>query len=182
LEAEKLQIADSFEQERRASREEAKRQTKKFEFLTQANKSKNDKIRQLQEASRIHREKCDVLQHRSEELEDIVKKAESLLITLDHSFNELISMSTVHSDMHPHFRPLSKEKMEEISDRKKKHQECLVKLRSDYEDQNKQLEALEGEIEQPETANLISEGRGEQQEEREKEDLQDSLEEDSDRD
>jgi hypothetical protein len=85
--------------------------------------------------------------------------------------------------MHPHFRPLSKEKMEEISDRKKKHQECLVKLRSDYEDQNKQLESLEGEIEPPEAANLISEGRGpDPPEEREKEDLQDSLEEDSDRD
>jgi len=45
------------------------------------------------------------------------------------------------------------------------------------------LEALEAEMEQPEVANLISEGRGaEPLEEREKEDLQDSLEEDSDRD
>jgi hypothetical protein len=86
-------MSDTFEQEKRANREEIKRQSKKFEFLTQANKSKNDKIRQLQESSRIQREKSDILQHRSEELEDIVKKAESLLITLDHSFNELISMS-----------------------------------------------------------------------------------------
>lgn len=86
-------MSDTFEQEKRANREEIKRQSKKFEFLTQANKSKNDKIRQLQESTRIQREKSDILQHRSEELEDIVKKAESLLITLDHSFNELISMS-----------------------------------------------------------------------------------------
>ena len=86
-------MSDNFEQEKRANREEIKRQSKKFEFLTQANKSKNDKIRQLQESTRIQREKSEILQHRSEELEDIVKKAESLLITLDHSFNELISMS-----------------------------------------------------------------------------------------
>ena len=42
---------------------------------------------------RLHKEKTDLLQRRTDELEDIVKKAESLLITLDHSFNELISMS-----------------------------------------------------------------------------------------
>lgn len=86
-------MSDTFEQEKRVNREEIKRQSKKFDFLTQANKSKNDKIRQLQESTRIQREKSEILQRRSEELEDIVKKAESLLITLDHSFNELISMS-----------------------------------------------------------------------------------------
>lgn len=169
-------LAELVEQEKRAAKEEIKRHAKKLEFLTQANKSKNDKIRELQETSRVHKERCDILQRRSEELEDIVKKAESLLITLDHSFNELTSLN-----MHPHFRPLSKDRLDEIADRKKKHQECLVKLRNDYEQQNRELEALEGEIDPGDEVKLV-EDRGEPEEVRGKEDLQDSLEEDSDRD
>ena len=121
----------------------------------------------------MNREKTEVLQKRTEELEDIVKKAESLLITLDHSFNELISLSKVHTDMHPHFKPLSKEKQEEMADRKKKHQDCLVDLRTTYEDQNKVLEELDGEMESLVTT--VKRLAEEDQFDRE-EDLQDSLE------
>ena len=63
-----------------------------------------------------------------EALEDLVKKAESLLITLDHSLTETISMN-----LHSNFKGLSKERIEEITERKKKHHETLLKVRSMYE-------------------------------------------------
>lgn len=39
---------------------------------------------------KLNHDKNQVLQERNEKLEDILKKAESLLIMLDHNFNELI--------------------------------------------------------------------------------------------
>ena len=86
--------------------------------------------------------------------------------------------------MHPHFRPLSKEKLDEISDRKKKHQECLVKLRSAYEDENKQLELIDEALEDhSEGAKDMADDlrpKLEDQVEEKADNLQDSLEEESD--
>jgi hypothetical protein len=81
--------------------------------------------------------------------------------------------------MHPHFKPLGKEKLDEISDRKKKHQECLIKLRMAYEEENKQLEAIDETLE--EQAETVKTLPVDDQLDKE-EDLQDSLEEDSDQD
>lgn len=39
------------------------------------------------------KEKGKILKDRNDSLEDMVKKAESLLITLDHAFNEIVTMS-----------------------------------------------------------------------------------------
>jgi hypothetical protein len=93
LEAEKQKITELLDQEKRSTKDESRRLAKKIDFLERANKHRNDRISQLQVLDRLHKEKTDLLQRRTDELEDIVKKAESLLITLDHSFNELISMS-----------------------------------------------------------------------------------------
>lgn len=75
--------------------------------------------------------------------------------------------------MHPHFKPLSKEKLEEMTDRKKTHQDTLVDLRTSYELQNRDLEAIDSELDSLSSAitRLAAEDRFDSIE-----DFQDSLE------
>lgn len=93
LEAEKSRINVLLEKEKRSTKDESRRQAKQIDFLERANKFRGERIQVLQEHDRLYREKTDIVLKRTDELEDIVKKAESLLITLDHSYNELISLS-----------------------------------------------------------------------------------------
>jgi len=95
LEAQKARFAALLDKGKRSTKDESRRQAKQIDFLERANKFRLERIQVLQEQDRLYCEKTDIVLQRTDELEDIVKKAESLLITLDHSYNELISSSTL---------------------------------------------------------------------------------------
>jgi len=76
--------------------------------------------------------------------------------------------------LHPHFKPLSKEKLEDLRNRKASHQECLVHLRTVYEQENREIEAIDACLDEHlQTIKTLAE----QDQQGRVDDLQDSLEE-----
>lgn len=96
--------------------------------------------------SQLVKERGKILAERNETLEDMVKKAESLLITLDHALNEVNSMSNSNAAHAPQYRGLPRDKLLEVNQRKAKHQESLSKLREFYEGSLQQQQRIEQEI------------------------------------
>ena len=76
--------------------------------------------------------------------------------------------------MHPHFKPLSKGKLEDLRNRKTSHQECLANLRTVYEQENREIEAIDAQLDEYlQTIKTLAE----QDQQERMEDIQDSLEE-----
>mmetsp|Transcript_16705 Transcript_16705/g.16622 ORF Transcript_16705/g.16622 Transcript_16705/m.16622 type:complete len:261 (+) Transcript_16705:586-1368(+) len=162
LENEKQVLSDQIEQESRESAKQAKILTEKIAVLEARDKQKTAEISSIKNLLDLQTKREKTLIDRTDKLEDAVKKAESLLITLDHSFAEMVALNNQGQ-----LRGLTKERIEEISQRKKRHQESLVKLREFYMKHVKEPE---------ENDKQIDENAEESQED--KDSLQDSLEED----
>ncbi|CAG9325201.1 unnamed protein product [Blepharisma stoltei] len=90
---------------------------------------------------------------RLEVLEDLIKKSESLLISVDSIFNEVIA-----DNAGPNFVCLNKEKMGEIDDSRALHQESIKQLKNFIEKQGNRIEELSVKIEESEKELLKFEG------------------------
>ena len=73
----------------------------------------------------LKNQKISTLSQRFDILSGVLKEAESLLVTLDSYFYEIISCN-----LQDEFKNFSQERMEEISERKKSHSFGLMQLQS----------------------------------------------------
>ena len=128
LENEKQSLAEKLDHQTRENRELQINLGNKIAHLESINKKKSLEIESIKKSHTMTDQKDKLMIERVEKLEDMVKKAESLLITLDHSFAEMIAMNAGTQ-----IRGLSKERMDDIALRKRKHQESLIKLREFYQ-------------------------------------------------
>ncbi len=89
------------------------------------------------------KEKAGIIQGQGDRLEDLVKKAESLLITMDHFYSEITQMLPNSSLLPPTVIQI----MKTISSHKTNHHASLVDLRGFYEKVFDELENIEDRIE-----------------------------------
>ena len=89
------------------------------------------------------KEKAEILESQGDRLEDLVKKAESLLITMDHFYSEMTHIVPNTSLLPPAVLKI----MKSISSHKSNHHSTLVSLRNFYEKVFYELENIENKIE-----------------------------------
>lgn len=151
MEAETLQLQERLKLEKRATGEQGVRLARKIRDLKEGNRLKVAQIAALERMQELRQQRMAIMQQRGAVLEEIIKVAETLLITLDSSFNEVISKSRRYIDTHPGFKPLTRGKLDDISERKKNHQECLLDLRRAYENETRQLQHYDLQIKRQQT-------------------------------
>ena len=145
LENEKQSLAEKLEQQVRENKDQQAVYGNKIAGLEAANKKKALELEGIKKLHITNDKKERVLLERTEKLEDMVKKAESLLITLDHSFAEMIAMNAGNQ-----IRGLSKERMDDIALRKRKHQESLIRLREFYQNSIEESDNIERSMKEEE--------------------------------
>ena len=89
------------------------------------------------------KDKSDILKSQGDRLEDLVKKAESLLITMDHFYSEITHISP-NTSLLP---SVVLQILKSISSHKSNHHSSLVTLRNFYEKVFDELENIEDKIE-----------------------------------
>lgn len=139
LESEKANLALDLEKERQRSVEVNGKLVAHVHSLEQAQSSWRDRAEQLTIVSTLKKKKEDLMISRVEDLEDLVKKAEILLITLDHTFQEMFSHKKVSAS-------ITKETIEMIEERKKLHKESLIHMKSLYQSTTEELAELDRKI------------------------------------
>lgn len=167
LENEKQSLAEKLEQQSRVNREQQEDYGNRIMQLEVVNRKKTLELESIKKTYVSNDKKERILMERTEKLEDMVKKAESLLITLDHSFAEMIAMNAGTQ-----IRGLSKERMDDIALRKRKHQESLIRLREFYQNSIEESDNIERSMKEEENEESYREEFQEEQDS-----LEDSLDE-----
>mmetsp|Transcript_5292 Transcript_5292/g.9715 ORF Transcript_5292/g.9715 Transcript_5292/m.9715 type:complete len:519 (+) Transcript_5292:82-1638(+) len=140
LENEKALLALELDKERQRSNDVSSKLAVQIQTLEQSQNTWRDRFEQLTTIVSLKKKKEDLMQGRVEDLEDLVKKAEILLITLDHTFNEIVSQKKVSSS-------IAKETLEMIEERKKLHKESLMHMKSLYQATTEEIAELDRKIE-----------------------------------
>ena len=167
LENEKQSLAEKLEFQIRENKEQQTSFGNKISQLENINKKKTMELENIKKHHSLNEKREKMLIERTEKLEDMVKKAESLLITLDHSFAEMIAMNAGNQ-----IQGLSKERMDDIALRKRKHQESLIRLREFYQHSIEESDNIESEMKEQDNEDSFREDAQE-----ENDSLEDSLDE-----
>mmetsp|Transcript_32056 Transcript_32056/g.55298 ORF Transcript_32056/g.55298 Transcript_32056/m.55298 type:complete len:554 (+) Transcript_32056:487-2148(+) len=141
MQKENQDAVSAFKTEREQAQKQLVQMNMKLDISKNRVQEQNEELQLQAKAAEMLKAKHVLLDKRAEQLELMVKKAESLLITLDASYNEVITLNAGSG-----FRPLRPDKQTELNSRKKKHQDKLMQVRTRYQDLATQLETLEAQI------------------------------------
>jgi hypothetical protein len=140
LEEQKQQLEEQRQYEQQLSRDQQQIK-KKLDLLEQEVAHKEERLETSEELLDLLRQKETVLSQRADDLEDLVKKAETLLITLDFAFHEVIK-----TNQSVGFRSLPRDKLLTLEERKKQHSQGLTTTRGHYQETIMEQEALDSQI------------------------------------
>lgn len=141
LENENANLTDTLEQEAKKIQEEENFLKKEISSLEESETLNKQQVKKLKKDIQSLESTGEKHKAKVEALEDLVKKAETLLITLDHSLNEVM---TVNSQQR--IKGLSNKRIQEINERRQKHYQALIKLRDTYEGYLKESQAIEEQL------------------------------------
>jgi predicted RNase H-like nuclease (RuvC/YqgF family) len=141
LEEQKQQLEEQRQYEQQLSRDQQRQIKKKLDLLEQEVAHKEERLETSEELLDLLRQKETVLSQRADDLEDLVKKAETLLITLDFAFHEVIK-----TNQSVGFRTLSRDKQLTLEERRKQHSQGLTMTRGHYQETIMEQEALDSQI------------------------------------
>lgn len=141
LEEEITKLKSSSEDLDKVNSLKIKDMSNQIQKLEKQKSEKIDEAFKLRKSTENKEKEYKLFMGRLDVLEDLLKKTESLLISIDSIFNE-----TITKNAGPTFICLNKEKMGEIGDAKVVHQQSLIDLRTYIESQGNIIQDYNNKI------------------------------------
>jgi hypothetical protein len=141
LKEERQQLEGQKEQDSHLTQDEQGGLDRRQRRLNKQITLKTERLEVSQELLVLHRQKEALMAQRVSDLEDLVKRAEALQITLDNSYHEVISINQNFG-----FKSLPREKLLALESIKSVHKQELASTRDHYKETVAEQQALDGQL------------------------------------